>query len=136
MALCLSRLGAAAAEGRHARAGEVVARGAPAGHGEQQGQQRALDRFALPVLPPDETRSASYVRLAVDDRPGVLAQLAGLFGAHGISLRTVVQRPRPDGVAELAGELERAGLRSVEYELLAGGIVAVHAGSVPEDGPA
>jgi homoserine dehydrogenase len=45
--------------------------------------------------------SASYVRLSVDDLPGVLAQLAGLFGAHGISLRTVVQRPRPGGAAEL-----------------------------------
>jgi homoserine dehydrogenase len=55
----------------------------------------------LPVLTPDEAVSASYVRLAVDDLPGVLAQLAGLFGAHGISLRTVIQRPRPDGAAEL-----------------------------------
>jgi homoserine dehydrogenase len=55
----------------------------------------------LPVLAPDEQVSASYVRLAVDDLPGVLAQLAGLFGAHGISLRTVIQRPRPDGAAEL-----------------------------------
>ncbi len=55
----------------------------------------------LPVLAPEEARSASYVRLAVDDLPGVLAQLAGLFGAHEISLRTVIQRPRPDGAAEL-----------------------------------
>ena len=55
----------------------------------------------LPVLAPEDMVSASYVRLAVDDLPGVLAQLAGLFGAHGISLRTVVQRPRPDGAAEL-----------------------------------
>jgi homoserine dehydrogenase len=55
----------------------------------------------LPVLAPEEAESASYIRLAVDDLPGVLAQLAGLFGAHGISLRTVVQRPRPDGTAEL-----------------------------------
>ena len=55
----------------------------------------------LPVLVPDDVVSASYVRLSVDDLPGVLAQLAGLFGAHGISLRTVVQRPRPDGAAEL-----------------------------------
>jgi homoserine dehydrogenase len=55
----------------------------------------------LPVLAPEDMVSASYVRLSVDDLPGVLAQLAGLFGAHGISLRTVVQRPRPDGAAEL-----------------------------------
>jgi homoserine dehydrogenase len=75
----------------------------------------------LPVLTPDEAVSASYVRLAVDDLPGVLAQLAGLFGAHGISLRTVVQRPRPDGAAELVllthpariGDLEDA-IREVQ----------------------
>jgi homoserine dehydrogenase len=75
----------------------------------------------LPVLAPDEQVSASYVRLAVDDLPGVLAQLAGLFGAHGISLRTVIQRPRPDGAAELVllthparlGDLEDA-IREVQ----------------------
>jgi homoserine dehydrogenase len=75
----------------------------------------------LPVLAPDEARTASYVRLAVDDLPGVLAQLAGLFGAHGISLRTVIQRPRPDGAAELVllthpariGDL-RAAIREVQ----------------------
>jgi homoserine dehydrogenase len=55
----------------------------------------------LPVLAPGQVRSATYVRFTVEDQPGVLAQLAGIFGAHGISLRTVVQRPRPDGAAEL-----------------------------------
>ncbi len=33
--------------------------------------------------------------------------------------------------AALAGEMERAGLRKVRYLLLAGGIVAIHAGTVP-----
>ena len=56
---------------------------------------------SLPLFPPGGQETALYVRLTVEDRPGVLAQVAGLFGAHGISLRTVVQRPRPDGAAEL-----------------------------------
>jgi demethylmenaquinone methyltransferase/2-methoxy-6-polyprenyl-1,4-benzoquinol methylase len=36
------------------------------------------------------------------------------------------------GPATLAGELERAGLSEVRYLLTAGGIVAIHAGTVPE----
>lgn len=35
------------------------------------------------------------------------------------------------GPAELAAELERAGLVEISYLLLAGGIVAIHAGTVP-----
>jgi demethylmenaquinone methyltransferase/2-methoxy-6-polyprenyl-1,4-benzoquinol methylase len=37
--------------------------------------------------------------------------------------------------AELAAELERAGLREIGYVLLAGGIVAIHAGTVGDGGP-
>ncbi len=33
--------------------------------------------------------------------------------------------------AELAAELERAGLEEIGYVLLAGGIVAIHSGTVP-----
>jgi demethylmenaquinone methyltransferase/2-methoxy-6-polyprenyl-1,4-benzoquinol methylase len=36
---------------------------------------------------------------------------------------------------QLAAELERAGLREIAYVLLAGGIVAIHAGTVGEGGP-
>lgn len=37
--------------------------------------------------------------------------------------------------AQLADELERAGLREIGYMLVAGGIVAIHAGTVGERGP-
>ena len=40
--------------------------------------------------------------------------------------------PKP---AELAAELERAGLDQISYVLLAGGIVAIHAGTVSASGP-
>ena len=36
--------------------------------------------------------------------------------------------------AVLAGELERAGLREISYLLTAGGIVAIHSGTVPQEG--
>jgi hypothetical protein len=38
------------------------------------------------------------------------------------------------GPAELAGELERAGLIEISYLLTAGGMVAIHAGTVPGRG--
>lgn len=41
--------------------------------------------------PIDETRSQYYVRLTVDDLPGVLGQVAAAFGEAGVGIRTVLQ---------------------------------------------
>jgi homoserine dehydrogenase len=43
------------------------------------------------VAPPGAVESAFYVRMAVDDRPGVLARVASIFGDAELSIRTVVQ---------------------------------------------
>ena len=40
----------------------------------------------------EDVESAFYLHLEVDDRPGVLAQIAEVLGAHGASIRSVVQR--------------------------------------------
>ncbi len=37
-----------------------------------------------------------YLALDVVDRPGVLAQVAAVFGAHGVSIRSVLQRGKGD----------------------------------------
>ena len=47
----------------------------------------ALD---LPIV--EDVESAFYVHLEVADRPGVLARIAGAFGDHGVSVKSVVQR--------------------------------------------
>ena len=39
----------------------------------------------------DDTATKFYVRLEVDDRPGVLAQIAGAFGAADVSIKSVWQ---------------------------------------------
>ena len=44
----------------------------------------------LPVV--TDTESAFYLHLEVEDRPGVLSQVAAVLGDHGISVRSVVQR--------------------------------------------
>lgn len=49
-------------------------------------------RFASTELVPfTEVSTRWYVRLRVDDRPGVLAQIASVFGENGVSIRSVRQ---------------------------------------------
>ena len=43
------------------------------------------------VSPIDELRTQYYVTVDVVDRPGVLAQVAAAFGAHGVSIRSMEQ---------------------------------------------
>jgi homoserine dehydrogenase len=43
------------------------------------------------VVPIDELRSRYYLSLDVVDRPGVLAAVASVFGAHGVSIRSMEQ---------------------------------------------
>jgi homoserine dehydrogenase len=43
------------------------------------------------LRPIDEVSTAYYLNLDVVDRPGVLASVAGAFGRHGVSIRTMEQ---------------------------------------------
>ena len=43
------------------------------------------------IRPIDELSSAFYLNLEVADEPGVLASVAGVFGAHGVSIRSMEQ---------------------------------------------
>ena len=53
----------------------------------------------LSLRPMDQIRSAYYLRVMAMDRPGVLAQVAGLLGQHDISLVSVLQKGRASGEA-------------------------------------
>ncbi len=61
-----------------------------------------------------------YVRLEVDDQPGVLAQVAGEFGKHDVSIKSVLQEGRGEDatlmiVTHLAPEAkQRAARRAIE----------------------
>ena len=46
----------------------------------------------FPIRPIDETSSAFYMQLDVEDRPGVLAVVASVFGEHGVSIRSMEQQ--------------------------------------------
>lgn len=45
--------------------------------------------------------SPCYIRLNVQDKPGVLAAIAAAFGAQNVSLKNVVQKTKAKGIAEL-----------------------------------
>ena len=44
------------------------------------------------VQDPDEWQSAYYLRLAVDDHPGVIGRIGTIFGEHEISISSIIQR--------------------------------------------
>ena len=46
------------------------------------------------LCPLKETESSYYVRLLVDDKPGVLGFVATAFGDAGVSLKSVIQTQR------------------------------------------
>jgi homoserine dehydrogenase len=45
-----------------------------------------------PVRPMEEVISRAYMRMAVEDRPGVLADITRVFGVHGISIDSINQK--------------------------------------------
>lgn len=61
----------------------------------------------LPAKPMDEVITRYHVSLDVDDRAGVLAQVASVFAEHGVSIDTVRQQGR-DGDASLVVVTHRA----------------------------
>lgn len=51
----------------------------------------------LPVKSIGDLKSDYYLRFMVLDRPGVLAQIAGILGSYGISIASVIQKEDRDG---------------------------------------
>ena len=54
---------------------------------------------SVPVLPIEEAETAFYLKMLASDRPGVLAEIATIFGKAGISIEAVVQPEPPRGAA-------------------------------------
>ncbi len=51
----------------------------------------------LPVLKPDDIECGYYLRITAEDKPGVMADIAGIFGRHNISLEAILQK-EPDAI--------------------------------------
>lgn len=54
-----------------------------------------------PVKKFDDIRNKFFLRMQVDNQPGVLASIASVFGTHKVSINKVVQKIVTDGIAEL-----------------------------------
>ena len=55
----------------------------------------------LPVKKCRDIRSKFFLRMQVENRPGVLASIASVFGEHKVSINKVVQKIITDGMAEI-----------------------------------
>ncbi len=53
------------------------------------------------IYPVSKTESPYYIRLLVEDKPGVLAAIAGAFGAQQVSLHSVIQKRKVERATEL-----------------------------------
>jgi demethylmenaquinone methyltransferase / 2-methoxy-6-polyprenyl-1,4-benzoquinol methylase len=101
----------------------------------------------LEMTTPTKPPLSIFYRLWFDRLVPMLGGLAGSAGALTSRLRgsaadtTIADAyaylpssvKRFPGPAALAAEMERAGLRDIAYLLTAGGIIAIHAGTVPVD---
>ena len=70
-----------------------------------------IPRRTVRVRPPEEHESKYYLRLTVQDRPGVLARIATVLGNTSISIASFIQYEVPDapeGTAELVFTTHRA----------------------------
>ncbi|MBT8433283.1 MAG: homoserine dehydrogenase, partial [Gammaproteobacteria bacterium] len=54
----------------------------------------------IPILPITEIQTAYYLRLRVDDRPGVLAEITRVMGDKKISIEAVLQKEPESGVTQ------------------------------------
>jgi homoserine dehydrogenase len=55
----------------------------------------------LPLRDIADLETGYYIRLEVADKPGVLAAVASVFGAHEVSIASVIQKRAEEGVAEI-----------------------------------
>lgn len=70
-------------------------------HGGTTGRLNCTCYEHKPIKPMGDVMTKYYLRMHVIDRPGVLASIAGVFGNHGVSLASVIQKSRKEHNAEL-----------------------------------
>ena len=78
---------------------------------------------SLKATPISDRHGAYYIRLDVIDRPGVIADVAGVLGKHGVSIKSVLQHGRQPNeavpVVMTTHETTEATMRDVANDLSA-----------------
>jgi homoserine dehydrogenase len=82
------------------------------------GEDRAPARTRARLAPPERIRGRYYVRLTVDDRPGVLARVATIMARNRMSIASVIQSPdEREGYASLVLTTHDSDERSMRVAL-------------------
>jgi homoserine dehydrogenase len=72
----------------------------------------------LAVRPVEQLRTRYYIRMLVDDKPGVLAAMASVFATHQVSIESVIQRTNDkDGHAEIVYVTHKACESDIQVAL-------------------
>ncbi len=71
--------------------GDILAIATPLSRGERPGAEAAPYERVIPTRSIEELHDRYYIRLALEDRPGILGEVAALFAEHGVSLASVEQ---------------------------------------------
>jgi len=94
----------------------------------------------LPILPMGEVRTAWYLRLEAEDRPGVMSEVSRILGDQGISIEALIQKAPQPGQSRVAvvavtnvasqGNLERAVLAMEALDSIAGPLTRIRVESL------
>ncbi len=71
----------------------------------------------LNIRPIEEVAMRTYVRMRVQDRPGVLGTIATILGQEGVSIHSVVQRAGIDDLAEIVWIMHEGLERNLQSAL-------------------
>ncbi|MHA7815636.1 MAG: homoserine dehydrogenase [Pseudohaliea sp.] len=94
----------------------------------------------LPILPMGEVRTAWYLRLEAEDRPGVMSQVSSILGDQGISIEALIQKAPQPGQSRVPvvvvtnvasqGNLERAVMAIEALDSIAGPVTRIRVESL------
>ncbi len=79
----------------------------------------------MPVLPMDDVVTAYYLRMTVQDRPGVLAAVSGILSDHGISIEAMQQKEPAQGETQVPLVMLTHSVREAQMMAALGGIEAL-----------
>lgn len=103
--------------GGHPTASAVLGDLIDAADNRKRGSHASIGRLTKAAIRPiDEVESAYYINLDVIDRPGVLSAVSGVFGHHGVSIRSMEQEGL-DSEARLVFITHRAREAAVQATL-------------------
>ncbi len=73
--------------------------------------------WGMRLAPKEAINSKYYLRILVEDRPGILAKIASIFGEHSISIESMLQKSSAQGQAQLLLSTHRCVEKDIQKAL-------------------